>query len=120
MSLQVSLARQGPVLAVKGSGPANLADLKGFADMMATVCREEQLTHVLVDLLDVQQQLTFTEHLQLGVYLAERLHFLTKMASVVPEQMRSGNSERAAQKSGLQIRTFTDMGEARDWLKQPD
>ena len=119
MSLDVSLDRQGDWLVVKGRGRAALVDLKGFADLVATVCREEQRTHVLVDLLDVVQELTFTEHLQLGVYIAERLHFLSKMASVVPEQMRSGNSERAAQKSGLQLRTFTDVAAAREWLAEP-
>ena len=119
--LDVSLDREDPVLlVVKGRGPATLADLKGFSDLIATVCREEQRTHVLVDLQDVQQELTFTEHLQLGVYIAERLGFLEKMATVVPVAARSGNSERAAQKSGLHLQTFTDMGEARAWLQQPD
>jgi hypothetical protein len=116
MALDVSLARIGERLEVKGRGQAALADLKGFADMIATICREEQRQFVLVDLLEVTQSLTFTEHLQLGVYIAERLEFLTRMATVVPIQERSGNSERAAQKSGLKLRTFTDLREARAWL----
>jgi hypothetical protein len=118
MSLQVSLERNGPLLVVKGQGHAGLPDLKGFADMIATICRDEHRDRVLVDLLHVTQELTFTEHLQLGVYIAESLRFLSKMATVVPVQARSGNSERAAQKSGLQIRTFTDLGEAREWIGQ--
>jgi hypothetical protein len=118
MSLQVFVEREDAMLLVKGQGHAGLADLKGFADMIATICRDEQRDRVLVDLLHVTQELTFTEHLQLGVYIAESLRFLAKMATVVPAQARSGNSERAAQKSGLQIRTFTDVGEAREWIAQ--
>ena len=117
--LDVSLSREDALLVVKARGTAALADFKGFSDLIATVCREEQRTHALVDLLDVQQELSFTDHLQLGLYIAERLGFLEKMATVVPAQARSGNSERAAQKSGLHLRTFTDMAEARAWLVQP-
>jgi hypothetical protein len=118
--LDVSLRREDALLLVKGRGHATLVDLKGFADLIGTVCREEQRTHALVDLIDVTQELTFTEHLQLGVYVAERLGFLEKMATVVPVAARSGNSERAAQKSGMHLRTFTDMAEARKWLGLDD
>ena len=54
---------------------------------------------------------------EMGAYIAERLAFLTRMATVVPQAARSGNSERAAQKSGLKLRTFTDMDEAKAWLR---
>jgi hypothetical protein len=117
MALDVSVAREAGLLAVKARGAATLADFKGFADLIATICREEQREFVLVDLLDVAQSLSFTEHLQLGVYIAERLGFLTRMATVVPEEARSGNSERAAQKSGLRLRTFTDLAQARAWVE---
>lgn len=119
MALDVSVAREEGLLVVKGRGEAHLADLKGFADLVATICRDEQRDFVLVDLLDVQQSLSFTEHLQLGVYIAQKLSFLTRMATVVPPAQRTGNSERAAQKSGLKLRTFTDLRAARDWIAQP-
>ena len=118
MALDVSLARTDELLRVKGRGAATLADLKGFADMIATICRDEQRAFVLVDLRNVEQHLTFTEHLQLGVYIAEKLNFLTRMATVVPVADRSGNSERAAQKSGLHLRSFTDMVEAEAWMHE--
>ncbi len=117
MALDVSFTREDGLLAVKGRGGATLPDLKGFADMIATICREEHRQFVLVDLLEVQQARSFTERLQLGVYIAERLGFLTRMATVVPESQRSGNSERAAQKSGLKLRTFTDIEEASAWVR---
>jgi hypothetical protein len=116
MALEVTLQREESLLVVKGRGTATLVDLKGFSDLIATVCREEQRQVVLVDLLDVSQQLAFTDHLQLGAYIADKLFFLSRMATVVPAELRSGNSERAAQKSGLHLRTFTDLAEARAWL----
>jgi hypothetical protein len=119
MALAVTVQREAAdVLIVVGQGRAALADLKGFADLIATVCAEEHRERVLVNLLDVDQDLAFTDHLQLGVYIAEKLAFLRKMATVVPGQYRSGNSERAAQKSGLKLRTFLSLTEARDWLDE--
>jgi hypothetical protein len=119
MALAVTVQREGDdLLIVVGQGRAELADLKGFADLIATICAEEHRQRVLVNLLDVDQQLAFTDHLQLGVYIADKLVFLRKMATVVPGQYRSGNSERAAQKSGLKLRTFLSLTEARDWLDE--
>ena len=120
MTLAVNVRREGTdLLIVVGQGRANLADLKGFADLIATVCAEEHRDRALVNLLDVKQDLAFTDHLQLGVYIAEKLGSLRKMATVVPAEYRSGNSERAAQKSGLKLRTFLSLTEARDWLDEP-
>lgn len=118
MALEVQVEREDELLVVRGTGEAALADLKGFADMIARICEDEQIERVLIDLLHVEQHLAFTDHLQLGVYIAGRLGFLARMATVVPAQMRSGNSERAAQKSGLHLRTFTDLAEARAWVAQ--
>ena len=119
MGLEVSIERADELLVVKGRGEAVLADLKGFSDLIATVCREENFQFVLVDLLEVTQRFTFTEHLQLGLYVADKLGSLTRMATVVPVDLRSGNSERAAQKTGMRLRTFTDMNEARARLREP-
>ena len=102
----------------KDHSKAQLADLKGFTDLIATLCREEQRQFVLVDLLDVGPHFTFAGPLQLGLYVADKLGSLVRMATVVPVHLRSGNSERAAQKSGMLLRTFTDLAEARVWLKE--
>jgi hypothetical protein len=43
MALDVSVVREaGGLLVVKGRGAATLVDLKGFADLVATICRDEQ------------------------------------------------------------------------------
>ena len=120
MALAVTVQREADLLVVVGQGRAALADLNGFADLVATICTDEQRQRVLVNLLEVEQDLAFTDHIQLGLYIAEKLGFLQKMATVVPERYRTGNSERAAQKSGLKLRTFLTIAEARAWLAEAD
>jgi len=41
---------------------------------------------------------------------------LEQVATVVAAANRKGTSEKAAQKLGLRLRTFTDLGEAIDWI----
>ena len=85
-------------------------------DLTATVAAHKGYKRALLDLVDVEIALTFTEHLHLGAYTAERLRDLDRVASVVSAQNRKGTSEKAAQKFGLHFRTFTAMQEAVDWL----
>lgn len=118
MAIAVSVQREADLLVVVGKGSATLADLKGFVDLIATISTDEQRHRVLVNLTEVDQDLAFTDHIQLGVYAAEKLGALVRMATVVPPQYRSGNSERAAQKSGMKLRTFLSLTEARDWLDE--
>lgn len=103
---------------VVAQGRASLADLHGFIDLVASICTDEQRSRVLASLLEVDQDLAFTDHLDLGAYAAGKLSFLHRMATIVPTHYRSGNSERAAQKSGMKLRTFLSLTEARDWLDE--
>ena len=103
------------VLAV-ASGRANLAQLCGMADFVATVAHMKGHRRALFDLLAVEPQLTFSEHLQFGMHFASSLARLERVASVVSERERKGTSEKAAQKHGLTFRTFTELDEAWNWL----
>lgn len=103
------------VLAV-ASGRANLAQLCGMADLVATVTSMNCHRRALLDLLAVEPQLTFLEHLRFGQHFASTLAQLERVASAVSERERRGTSEKAAQKQGLVFRTFTNLDEARDWL----
>jgi hypothetical protein len=103
------------ILAV-ASGRANLAQLCGMADIVATVANMNGHKRALFDLLAVEPQLSFSEHLQFGMHFATSLARLERVASVVSERERKGTSEKAAQKHGLTFRTFTDLDEAWNWL----
>ena len=106
----------GEYLLVAASGDAQLAHLCGLADLCARVARMKGHRLAMVDLLGVTPHLTFTEHLQLGAHCATALSDLRRVATVVPQLERKGTSEKAAQKHGLTLRTFTDVAEARLWL----
>lgn len=114
--LRLSAPRGLPYLLVEASGPAALAELCACVDFAAELAHRTNRSRALLNLLQVEISLSFTEHLQLGSHAAERLKPLERVASVVPERYRTGSSEKAAQKSGLHLRTFTTLEEALSWL----
>ena len=115
----VAVERHGGLLRIKGQGEAVFADLLALVEMIAAITGKEGQRRVLVDLLDVHTSLSFTDHLQLGGYVAQQLRAMERVASVVPERYRTGTSEKAAQKAGLQLRTFTVLQEGRAWVLEP-
>jgi hypothetical protein len=116
MALTVTIHHDPGCLRLEASGPATLADHCGFADLIATVCAGSGYRRALANLLALQPQMSFTDHLQLGAYVAGKFKGLDKVATVVSLAARTGSSEKAAQKLGAHLRTFTDLEEARAWL----
>jgi hypothetical protein len=119
MSFTVRVTHGLPYLLVQVQGPVALADLCAVADLAATVARMTGQRRALIDMLDMQLSMSFTDHLQLGTYVAAALQGLERVASVVSPAHRSGASEKAAQKSGLAVRAFTDLQEASGWVLEP-
>jgi hypothetical protein len=118
MHFTASVHHHPEFLLVAGSGPALLTDLCGFMDLVATIAAKSGYRRAVLNLLEVEIALTFTEHLHLGAYAAERLHNLERVASVVSAQNRKGTSEKAAQKFGLELRTFTALDDGLQWVVQ--
>jgi hypothetical protein len=117
MALTVTIHHEPRWLRVEAAGPATLADHCGFVDLIAAVCAGAPHARALVDMQALLPQLSFTDHLQLGAYVAEKFKLLEKVATVVSPQARTGTSEKAAQKLGAHLRTFTDLDEAMAWLR---
>jgi len=113
---EVVLEAQDKFLLATARGPATLGDFFEAIEQAAEAVRRGRQRRVLMDLRETQQELKFTEHLQLGARVAERLAFVDRVATIVPASSRSGSSEKAAQKTGLRLRTFTDFKEALAWL----
>ena len=99
-------------LKVEGAGPALLTDLCGYIDLVATVATKGGYQRAVLDLVKVEIALSFTEHLHFGAYAAEKLRHLDRVGAAVSPQNRKGTSEKAAQKFGLKLRTFTSLDEA--------
>lgn len=116
-SLRIDLRRHPDHLHAVLSGQATLHDLCGLADCIATVTRGTGQRRVLVELFQAEMGLLFTEHMQLGWYVAERLAHLERVATAVAAADLAGlTSEKAAQNSGLRFRSFTSAEEARAWV----
>jgi hypothetical protein len=116
MNFTATVQHDPEYLLVKGAGPALLTDLCGYMDLVATVAAKAGYRRAVLDLLDVEIALTFTEHLHLGAHAADRLRDLDRVASIVSAQNRKGTSEKAAQKFGLRLRTFTSLAEGLQWI----
>ena len=116
MAFKVSY-KHGPKLAV--------AEVSGlaFADQaVATLeeIRDQTLANgdkrLLINLLDVVGTLGPKEHQAIGLLAAKYLSHLERVASLVPEDKITRVSEAAAQKKGMQLKVFTNLTEAVNWL----
>jgi hypothetical protein len=98
------------------------ASLKNFAALLLVVAEDlgqYEDSYVLLDLRAVQGRLTSAEQALLGEMGATRLPFLAKLASLVPPQEITRNSERKAREKGLRVRVFVSETEAIAWLTKP-
>lgn len=118
MPFTVTVDHSFEYLLVKASGPALLADLYGYMDLVAAIAANMGKRRAVLDLQDVEIHLGFTDHLNLGVYASDRLRHLKRVASVVSAANRSGTSEKAARQMGLQLKTFTSLEEGQAWVAQ--
>ena len=93
--------------------------MRNFVELIATVESETVYwsdRRVLVDLRDVQGHLTAPEQVFLGELVAQSLPHLERLASLVPPDQITRNSEAAAQELGMQLRVFVSLEAAVAWL----
>lgn len=102
-----------------------VAEISGLAfieEALEVVQRIRQATlahgdqRLLINLEDVVGTLEQQDHEALGRLAAAHLSHLRKIASLVPEDKITRVSEQAAQTLGLQLRVFTSLTDAVDWL----
>ncbi|HSI55106.1 MAG TPA: STAS/SEC14 domain-containing protein [Ramlibacter sp.] len=116
MGFAVSLTRFTQYVQVAVAGPAAM---KSFVELVETMGQETLFwsdRRVLVDLRDVEGALNPTEQVFLGELVAQDLPHLERIASVVPADRITRNSETAAQDLGMRLRVFTSKDEAIAWL----
>lgn len=116
MPFSATLHHGLPYLLARAEGHARLADLCGLADMVGTVAARQGYRRAVVDMLPLELDLSFTDHLTLGAHVAQAFAQLERVASVIEVRNRVGTSEKAAQRLGLRLRAFTDLDEAIRWL----
>jgi len=118
MPFTIRIHHDAGVLVAEASGAGSFANLCGAAALVGTTSLRSSERRAVLDLMAVDIELSFTDHLQLGSFVAEQLQHLDRVASVVPERYRTGTSEKAAQKGGLLLHTFTDRKLAMAWVRE--
>jgi hypothetical protein len=116
MALSTQVTRLPGYVRIHVSGPASIRE---FVELVSTIGQETVYwsdRRVVVDLRDIEGELTPTEQIFLGELVAQDLAHIERMASIVPAERVTRNSERAAQELGSQLRVFDDENEALAWI----
>ena len=116
MAFTTRITRFPDYVQVHVSGPTSIRD---FVELISTVGQETVYwsdRKVLVDLRQVDGVLSTNEQIFLGELVAQNLTHIERMASIVPAEQVTHNSERAAQQLGTQLRVFDNEGDAIAWL----
>lgn len=116
MGFAVSITRFTQYVQVAVEGPASI---KSFVELVSQLGQDTLFwadRKVLVDLRGVEGELAPTEQVFLGEMVARDMQHLAKLASVVPPERLTRNSESAAQELGMQLRVFASREEAIRWL----
>lgn len=116
MALTTQVTRLPGYVRVQVAGPASIRE---FVELIATIGQETVYwsdRRVVVDLRQIDGELTPTEQIFIGELVAQDLAHIERMASIVPPVRLTRNSERAAQELGSQLRVFDDEDEALAWI----
>ena len=119
MAFTVFTEAEPSYLVITAAGPAGLGELVGLIALAGGVATHRGVRRALLNLAKVEPELLFTEHLQFGVQASGVLGRLERVAAVVPPDYLDGPGAKAAQLSGLHVRTFLDLADATAWIQQP-
>jgi hypothetical protein len=108
----------GPAYAVAEiTALAFIEDSIPVLEDLARRTREAGTKRLLINLLDVVGTFGREEQQAIGVLACRYLSHLEKVASLVPEEKLTRVSEAAARAQGMELRVFTALPDALDWLR---
>ena len=116
MAFTTQVTRFPGYVRVQVAGPNSIREC---VELISTIGQETVYwsdRRVVVDLREVDGELTPTEQIFIGELVAQDLAHIERMASIVPPRSLTRNSERAAQELGSQLRVFDDEDEALAWI----
>lgn len=96
-----------------------LAFLESAEPILRDIAAQTKLRRdrrLLINLLDVVGTFGPEEQKQIGLLAHRYLSHLERVASLVPPEKITRVSEAAARAQGMELRVFTQLGEAVDWL----
>jgi hypothetical protein len=110
----IALSRHEYLVVVCTGSPV-LNDYLAAVGLIADVVAREGTRSVLIDLASIPYGLSDEDRLALARSAAERLAGV-RLAVVAYTPTRLQQPESVAQRTGLQVRVFGDISEARSWL----
>jgi hypothetical protein len=116
MPFTVTVERSPDYTRFDVAGPASLKNYFDLIEMAARDTLESGQRQTIVDLRKVVGRLKFTDQFFIGEVVGEKLGHLQKLASLVPGDPGSYNSETVANRKGVNLRSFDDEQRALAWL----
>jgi hypothetical protein len=116
MGLHIDWEQHEAYGVVRLTGAPSLGQILSFMELLAVESQSWNHGRLLADLRGVTTIRSFTEQFTLGEEAARKLKHLRRIASVVPPERLTRNSERPARQRGLDLKVFTDEAEALQWL----
>lgn len=116
MPFDVTVERLPHYVLLQVSGLASLRNYCDLVDEAAQQTIAHGYTRALVDLRDVEGCLGFTDQFFIGDIVSQKLAHLAKLATVVPHDPKSYNSNRVANRKGMNMRMFDSEAQATAWL----
>ena len=116
MPFTVTTTRFPQYVLFQVSGPASLKNYFDLIDEAARHTTSNGDKLAMVDLRQVAGRLSFTDQFFIGDVVGQKLAHLSRLASVVADDPTSYNSEKVANRKGLNLRSFNSEQDAVGWL----
>ena len=119
MPFLVTVERTPHFVRFNVKGPASLKNYFDLIDGAAKEMTANDDRLAMVDLRAVIGRLSFTDQFFIGEIVGEKLVHIRKLASLVADDPDSYNSEKVANRKGVNLRSFDDEERAVAWLREP-
>jgi hypothetical protein len=107
----------GPAYAVAEiTALAFIEDSVPVLQQLASRTREAGTKRLLINMMDVVGTFGREEQQAIGMLAYRYLSHLDRVASLVPAEKRTRVSEAAARSQGMELRVFTSLPDALEWL----
>lgn len=117
-SMHARLERHSDYLNVELTGRVEITELLELIKQLGAVTREHGDSRLLFDLLQLEGSVHVAGQMRIGEQVVHWLPHLACIASVVPPDRITRNSEKVAQSQGVRLKIFESRSEAIAWLRE--
>ena len=112
MGMEYEVEHRAGGTVVRATGEPTLGEFIAFLQEVGAESRQWPNDRLLFDLRGIRTLTSFTDHYAVGQEIGRQLRHLRRVASVVPADRITRASEKTARQAGMDLRVFTDEGEA--------